>query len=105
MRTAVALATALSGSIIGIIGAAAPAHAETCEPPPPIDDVFNIYTLTAHQITCHDARNLAVHTLRHGGAPGFDCIDERHGRRVSWSCRGTHDPSHSYHFSYHEDPL
>lgn len=99
MRTALALATALAGSIVGIAATSAPAHAETCEVPRVSG--FNFSGLTAHGISCHEAQTHAVHTLRHGAPAGWTCSHRIAGRSVSFSCHRTHDASHSDHFSYH----
>jgi hypothetical protein len=100
MRTALALATAIAGSVVGIAGMAAPAHAESCAPPHVSG--FTFTGLHANGIPCHEAQNHAVHTLRtsHGPA-GWTCSQRISGRNVSYSCHGPAGSGKSYHFGYH----
>lgn len=99
MRTALALATALAGSVVGIAGLAAPAHAETCDPPRVSG--FTFTSLSAHGIPCHEAQSHAVHTMRHGAPAGWTCSHRISGRSVSFSCHATNGSGHTYHFAYH----
>jgi hypothetical protein len=100
MRIVLALATALTGSVFGVAGLAAPAHAEACQPPHVSG--FTFTGLQANGIPCHEAQNFAVHTTRTGRGPdGWSCSQRISGRHVSTSCHATNGSGHSYHFGYH----
>jgi hypothetical protein len=100
MRTALALATALTGSVFGVAGLAAPAHAEVCAPPHVSG--FTFTTLQANGIPCHEAQHFAVHTMRTNHGPeGWSCSQRISGRNVSFTCHAPHGTGHSYHFAYH----
>jgi hypothetical protein len=98
MRIALALATAITGSVFGVAGLATPAHAEACQPPHVSG--FTFTSLTANGIACHEAHQLAVHTMRHGAPSGWSCTHRISGRHVSYSCHATNGTGHNYHFGY-----
>jgi hypothetical protein len=94
MRTALALATALAGSVLGVAGLAAPAHAEAC--PPPHFAGFTA-SLDVHGISCERGAELAYHVGQHGTPHGWSCTKQQHGTvSIAVHCRSTEHAGHRF---------
>jgi hypothetical protein len=65
--------------------AASPAAAEACLLPQHPGLTFT--SLTANDVPCHEAHELALHVVRHGSGPAdWTCAPTVNGRYVSWAC-------------------
>ena len=95
-----------TGIVAGAIGAAiggsaaTPAFAQTACTPPAVEG-FTVTSLEQTGIDCHQARDLAIHLIRHGEAPAdWKCTLTIVRRNVSWDCVKHNFPDHTVRLTY-----
>jgi len=91
------VAAAAAVAVIGAVGAA-PASAARCAPP--AVSGFDVASLHARGIDCHEAQQVAVHAIRNGAPHGWSCSHRRHGHYVATACHTIGGPRHSVDLTY-----
>jgi hypothetical protein len=80
--------------------AASPAAAEACSLPQHPGLTFT--SLTANDVPCHEANELALHVVRKGSGPAvWNCTSTISGRYVSWACLDRLIVSRQVYFTYY----
>ncbi len=80
--------------------AASPAAAEAC--PLPQHPGLTFTSLTAYDVPCPEAHELALHVVREGSGPAdWRCTPTISGRYVSWTCLDRLVVSRKVYFTYH----
>ena len=95
---AVAAVVAVLAVVAGV--GASPAAAAACSLPQHPGLTFT--SLTANDVPCHEANELALHVVRHGSGPAsWSCTPTITGRYVSWACLDRLIVSRKVGFTYY----